>query len=218
MSTATCPPCSPARRKPSPEVHPFERRQAVAVTLEQSYDDWYTAQLARALATRPIIDSSSSRARPTTKMSSAPTKTSCGRRTLRATGSSPSIPSSPAARAGAITTTENNGYTYDWDVQHDLQGLFQLMGGTRKAEAKLDQLFRERLGPHRKYEFWAKFPDATGLVGQFSMGNEPSLAHSLPVQPSRRAVENPKARAHASGNLVSPIPLSAFRATKTAAA
>ena len=26
-----------------------------------------------------------------------------------------------------------------------------------------------------KYEFWAKFPDARGLVGQFSMGNEPSL-------------------------------------------
>ncbi len=50
------------------------------------------------------------------------------------------------------------------------------MGGTaRKAEAKLDQLFREGLAA-RKYEFWAVFPDATGLVGQFSMGNEPSLA------------------------------------------
>jgi putative alpha-1,2-mannosidase len=43
-----------------------------------------------------------------------------------------------------------------------------------EAEAKLDQIFRELLGPSI-FEFWAKFPDASGLVGQFSMGNEPSL-------------------------------------------
>jgi predicted alpha-1,2-mannosidase len=55
-----------------------------------------------------------------------------------------------------------------------LQGLVELMGGRTQAEAKLDQLFREGLG-RSKYEFWAKFPDASGLVGQFSMGNEPSL-------------------------------------------
>jgi predicted alpha-1,2-mannosidase len=48
------------------------------------------------------------------------------------------------------------------------------MGGREKAELKLNQLFRESLG-RSKYEFWAKFPDASGLVGQFSMGNEPSL-------------------------------------------
>jgi predicted alpha-1,2-mannosidase len=48
------------------------------------------------------------------------------------------------------------------------------MGGRVKAEAKLDQLFREGLD-RSKYEFWAKFPDASGLVGQFSMGNEPSF-------------------------------------------
>ena len=59
-------------------------------------------------------------------------------------------------------------------MQHDLQGLFELMGGRAASEAKLDQLFREPLGMS-KYEFWAKFPDASGLVGQFSMGNEPSL-------------------------------------------
>jgi predicted alpha-1,2-mannosidase len=59
-------------------------------------------------------------------------------------------------------------------VQHDLRGLFELMGGTAKSEAKLDQLFRHDLG-RSKFEFWAKFPDASGLVGQFSMGNEPSL-------------------------------------------
>ena len=86
----------------------------------------------------------------------------------------PFDPGFSGGQGGRDYTTENNGYTYDWDVQHDLPGLFELMGGRDKAEAKLDQLFRQPLGMS-KYEFWAKFPDASGLVGQFSMGNEPSL-------------------------------------------
>jgi predicted alpha-1,2-mannosidase len=49
------------------------------------------------------------------------------------------------------------------------------MGGPTKAAANLDQLFREPLD-RSKYEFQAKFPDSTSMVGQFSMGNEPSLA------------------------------------------
>jgi len=53
--------------------------------------------------------------------------------------------------------------------------LIALMGGSEKAEANLDQLFREPLG-HSKYEFQAKFPDSTSMAGEFSMGNEPSLA------------------------------------------
>jgi predicted alpha-1,2-mannosidase len=60
-------------------------------------------------------------------------------------------------------------------VIHDFGGLIALMGGTAKAEANLDQLFREPLGRPR-YEFQAKFPDSTSMAGQFSMGNEPSLA------------------------------------------
>jgi predicted alpha-1,2-mannosidase len=69
---------------------------------------------------------------------------------------------------------ENNAYTYVWQVQHDIPGLIDLMGGKSAFETNLDNLFREDLG-RSKYQFWAKFPDATGLVGQFSMGNEPSF-------------------------------------------
>lgn len=70
---------------------------------------------------------------------------------------------------------ENNAYTYTWDVMHDVAGLTALMGGPAKTEANLDQLFREPLG-RSKYAFQAKFPDSTSMTGQFSMGNEPSLA------------------------------------------
>jgi len=69
---------------------------------------------------------------------------------------------------------ENNGWTYLWQVQHDLPGLVELMGGERGFENRLDQLFNESLG-RSKYELYAKFPDFTGIVGQFSMGNEPSF-------------------------------------------
>jgi predicted alpha-1,2-mannosidase len=48
------------------------------------------------------------------------------------------------------------------------------MGGMKPFEDRLDQLFRKSL-ERSKYEFWNEFPDATGLVGQFSMGNEPSF-------------------------------------------
>ncbi len=70
--------------------------------------------------------------------------------------------------------TENNAYTYNWYAKHDLQGLFELMGGRTGAEETLDQLFREDLGAS-KFNFWHKQPDASGLVGQFVMGNEPSF-------------------------------------------
>jgi predicted alpha-1,2-mannosidase len=69
---------------------------------------------------------------------------------------------------------ENNGWTYLWQVQHDLNGLAELMGGKKAFEQQLDRLFLEPLG-RSKYENWAKFPDFSGIVGQFSMGNEPSF-------------------------------------------
>ncbi|MDP4184524.1 MAG: GH92 family glycosyl hydrolase, partial [Bacteroidota bacterium] len=55
-----------------------------------------------------------------------------------------------------------------------IPGLINLMGGRTAFISKLDQLFREGLD-RSKYEYWAKFPDATGLVGQYVMGNEPSF-------------------------------------------
>jgi predicted alpha-1,2-mannosidase len=69
---------------------------------------------------------------------------------------------------------ENNGWTYLWQVQQDIPGLMALMGGKAKFESRLDQLFRENLG-RSKYDNWVKFPDFSGIVGQFSMGNEPSF-------------------------------------------
>ena len=48
------------------------------------------------------------------------------------------------------------------------------MGGKDKFESELDQLFREGLGSSRN-TFYNRFPDMTGLIGQFSMGNQCSF-------------------------------------------
>jgi len=69
---------------------------------------------------------------------------------------------------------ENNAWVYRWDVQHNIYDLISLMGGDGKFVAALDSMFAEPLGMS-KYSFWAKLPDHSGIIGQFSMGNEPSL-------------------------------------------
>jgi predicted alpha-1,2-mannosidase len=48
------------------------------------------------------------------------------------------------------------------------------MGGRDAFNAKLDRLFVEQYGTS-KYRFLNQFPDATGLVGLYAQGNEPSL-------------------------------------------
>jgi predicted alpha-1,2-mannosidase len=165
------PALDPGETETVARVHPFERRQAISVTEAQSYDDWCTAQLARDLGKEADYQLFLKRAADYKNVfheGHVWPKDAEGHW----------IEGYDRGWSGGLGgrnyTTENNGYTYDWDVQHDLQGLFQLMGGRAQAESNLDELFRRPLG-RSKYEFWAKFPDASGLVGQFSMGNEPSL-------------------------------------------
>jgi len=49
-----------------------------------------------------------------------------------------------------------------------------MMGGREKFDSKLDRLFTEGLGKS-KWQYYSTLPDATGNVGQFVMGNEPSM-------------------------------------------
>ena len=69
---------------------------------------------------------------------------------------------------------ENNGWTYRWDVQHNLSDLAKLMGGREAMAQELDRTFAEPMG-QSKWQFYGQLPDQTGNIGQFSMANEPSL-------------------------------------------
>ena len=74
---------------------------------------------------------------------------------------------------------EMNAWSYTFHVQHDVAGLINLIGGREKFVAKLDALFQEQYntikGGSNKYTFLRQFPDMTGLIGQYSQGNEPSF-------------------------------------------
>ena len=69
---------------------------------------------------------------------------------------------------------ENNAWEYRWDVKHNIPDLINLMGGNERFVAQLDSMFAEPMG-RIKFEFYAKYPDHTGNVGQFSMSNEPGM-------------------------------------------
>jgi len=164
----------PGEKETDPRVHPFEKRQPVPVTLENSLDDWEIAQLARVLNKSEDEKLFLGKA-ANYKILFRTDKALMWPKDDNGQWIEPLDPKFGGGMGGRDYYDENNGYTYTWDVAQDFAGLFTLMGGTAKAEGNLDQLFREPLG-RSKYEFQAKFPDSTSMVGQFSMGNEPSLA------------------------------------------
>ncbi|MBO9561214.1 MAG: GH92 family glycosyl hydrolase [Niastella sp.] len=153
-------------------VHPFEKRQAVAVTLGGAYDDWAVGELAKELGKQEDYKFFNARGNNYKNLWSEKEQLFMPK---DAAGNWVNInPKLDGGKGGRDYYDENNGWTYLWQVQHDVEGLKKLLGGTDAFEQKLDQLFREGLGLSR-YVFWNSFPDATGNVGQYSMGNEPSF-------------------------------------------
>lgn len=162
----------PGEKETEPVVTAWEKRQSVAVSLGAAYDSWAVGQMAKDLG----------KAEDTAKLN----KMAQNYKLLYQPEKGFFMPKdkdgnwidiNPAwdgGVGGRDYYDENNGWTYLWQVQHDIKGLINLIGGKEKFENRLDQLFREPIGMS-KYQFWAKFPDASGLIGQFSMGNEPSF-------------------------------------------
>ena len=153
-------------------VHSFEKRQAVAVTLGHSYDDWALAQMAKELGKMDDYKFFSERAN---NYKNLYWKEKGFFMPKDKNGNWIDIdPKFDGGMGGRDYYDENNGWTYLWNVQQDIPGLQKLMGGVDIFEQRLDQLFRENLG-RSTYALNARFPDFTGIVGQFSMGNEPSF-------------------------------------------
>ena len=154
-------------------VNDFEKRQAVAVTLGTSYDQWCLSVIATALgrndeAKHYLRCSYNYRNLFNEKTSFFHPKDKDGQW----------IEPFDYRFSGGLGARqyydENNGWTYRWDVQHNPTDLVALMGGHEAFTRNLDQTFTEWLGKSR-HDFYAQLPDQTGNVGQFSMANEPSL-------------------------------------------
>jgi len=156
-----------------PEVHKWEKRQPVAVTLGASYDFWCLSQIAKELGKKDdyayfLKGSYNYRNLYNPETGFFHPKDSDGNfiQPFDYTFSG-----GPGARE---YYDENNGWIYRWDVPHNPADLIHLMGSPEAFVNNLDQTFRQPLG-ESKFEFYAQLPDHTGNVGQYSMANEPSL-------------------------------------------
>ena len=156
------------------KVHDFENRQSVAVTIEQAYDDYCVGILARALGKeeearyffdrslkyRQLYDEKIGFFHP---------------RKIDGSFTEKYDPKFCGGQGGRKYYAENNAYIYNFAAQHDMEGTVVLHGGKEAMAAKLDQLFIEQYDGVLKSTFLMQYPDATGLMGQFCMGNEPSF-------------------------------------------
>ncbi len=167
----------PALKKGEPEtfgkVHSFERRQAVAITLASCYDDWCMAQIARELGLNDDYNFFSRRSLNYRNLFREDTgfyhpKDSSGN------WIEPFDYIFDGGMGARDYYDENNGWTYIWQPYHAFRDLIAMMGGMEKFDNKLDQLFTQGLGKS-KWQYYSTLPDATGNVGQFVMGNEPSM-------------------------------------------
>lgn len=156
-----------------PEVHSFEKRQPVAVTLGTAYDEWALSQLAgflgkeedqrmfekNALNYRNLYNAKTGFFHPKDKEGKF---------------IEPFDYRFSGGQGARAYYGENNAWVYRWDVPHNVADLISMMGGADQFNRNLDQTFREPLGKS-KFDFYSQLPDHTGNVGQFSMANEPSL-------------------------------------------
>lgn len=69
---------------------------------------------------------------------------------------------------GGNPYTEGNAWQYLWYVPHDVPGMIDLFGGREKFISKLDKFFTTAGGEDAKNE------NASGFIGQYAHGNEPS--------------------------------------------
>ena len=153
-------------------VDDFEKRQPVPVTLGISYDFWALSELAKELGNNEDYNVFAPKAKDYKNLWDFNQRLFIPK---DSNGNFLNInPKLDGGRGYRNYYDENNGWTYAWDVKHDINGLTELLGGKQAAQNRLDQLFREDLGI-RTNDFYIDGSNSTGMVGQFSMGNEPSF-------------------------------------------
>lgn len=157
----------------APEVHSWEKRQPIAVTLGTVYDEWCLGNIAKALGNDKEADYFLNRGLNYRKVFNKETlffhpKDSFGNFIQ------PFDYSYDGGLGARSAYDENNGWVYRWDVPHNVGDLVELMGGKKRFVEELERMYNTSLGKAR-YDFYSQLPDHTGNVGQFSMGNEPAM-------------------------------------------
>jgi predicted alpha-1,2-mannosidase len=145
------------------------KREAVSRTLEAAYDDWCAAQLAKLLGKIADYNYFSKRSSFYKNLFDKSTNLMRGK---LADGNwvQPFAKLDSGQLAIGGDYTEGNAWQYTWQVQHDIPGLINLMGGKKAFLIKLDSLFSMDSKVFGK----GSTLDVTGLIGQYAHGNEPN--------------------------------------------
>jgi predicted alpha-1,2-mannosidase len=143
--------------------------ESVSKTLEFSFDDYCAAQLAKKLNKIEDYNFFTNRSNYYKNLFDSKTKLMRG----KDSNGNWRTPFDKFALSHASTIggdyTEGNAWQYTWQVQHDVNGLVELMGGKDAFAKKLDSLFTIE----SKVEGEGFIGDVTGLIGQYAHGNEP---------------------------------------------
>ncbi|WP_277099028.1 GH92 family glycosyl hydrolase [Coprobacter secundus] len=167
------PALSSGEKETASEVDSWEKRQPVAVTLGTVYDEWCLAKIAQKLGYNNDYEYFIKRSLNYRKVFNTQTRF-FHPKDDKGEFVRPFDYSFSGGLGAREAYDENNGWIYRWDVSHNVKDLIKLMGGNKAFVQELERMYSTSLG-RPKYEFYAMLPDHTGNVGQFSMGNEPSL-------------------------------------------
>lgn len=140
--------------------------QSVSITLEQAFDDWCVAQLAAKLNKDADYQRFHKRSEYYRNLFHPKTKFFQSKND-KGEWIEPFDPYQYGGNGGH-PFTEGNAWQYFWDVPHNIQALMELTGGTKAFEQKLDTFFTST------YKSEQMNHNASGFVGQYAHGNEPS--------------------------------------------
>lgn len=167
------PALAPGQQETVAEIHGWEKRQPIAVTLGTLYDEWCLAQIAKLLNKNDDYQHFIKRSKNYTKVFNYETKFFHPKD--EAGNFIQPFDYRYSSGVGAREAyDENNGWVYRWDLPYDIQSLVEMNGGKDAFVQGLEDMYNEPLGKGRP-DFHYQFGDHTGNVGQFSMGNEPAM-------------------------------------------
>ena len=140
--------------------------QSVSITLEQAFDDWCVTQLAAKLNKDADYQRFHKRSEYYRNLFHPKTKFFQSKND-KGEWIEPFDPYQYGGNGGH-PFTEGNAWQYFWYVPHNIQALMELTGGTKAFEQKLDTFFTST------YKSEQMNHNASGFVGQYAHGNEPS--------------------------------------------
>ncbi|KAA6301222.1 MAG: hypothetical protein EZS26_002611 [Candidatus Ordinivivax streblomastigis] len=143
-----------------------KQSQSVSLSLEVAYNDWCVAQLAKYLGKTDDYNHFIKRSQFYRNLFNPETKFFWAKDD-QGNWIEPFDPLRYGGNGG-YPFTEGNAWQYLWYVPHDIPGFIELMGGKQAFEKKLDTFFT------LKTENGEKNNNASGFIGQYAHGNEPS--------------------------------------------